>query len=176
MMSLRPGTIAEPIPEKAILSGKLVGIDLGASKILGFAPDEEGKARARRKEATRLRRRGAIAARSRKRLSGLGDLLLPPPEPEGSRAAWHFFVVHGGRRERLRAHLAMRGIRAGVHDPLAPHLQRALRPLGHRAGEFPVPERLSREVLSLPIPPELSGGRVDLVGEDVASFFGGGPP
>ncbi|MGH7151641.1 MAG: DegT/DnrJ/EryC1/StrS family aminotransferase, partial [Planctomycetota bacterium] len=60
------------------------------------------------------------------------------------------------------------------HYSLAPHLQPALRTLGHRAGEFPVAERLAREVLSLPISPELSDGQVDLVGEEVASFFAGG--
>ncbi|MGH7150490.1 MAG: DegT/DnrJ/EryC1/StrS family aminotransferase, partial [Planctomycetota bacterium] len=40
-----------------------------------------------------IARRGAIAARYRDRLAGVGDLRLPPPEPEGSRAAWHLFVV-----------------------------------------------------------------------------------
>lgn len=62
----------EPIPEKAILSGILVGIDLGASKILAVALDGEGKGRARRKEPTR---RGEGPARLLDRVAGIARSL-----------------------------------------------------------------------------------------------------
>jgi dTDP-4-amino-4,6-dideoxygalactose transaminase len=120
-----------------------------------------------------VERRRAIAARYRERLAEVGDLRLPAEEAPGARVAWHLFVVRTSRRDALQAHLASRGIRAGVHYPVPPHRQPALRGLGHRAGEFPVAERLAREVLSLPISPELSNGQVGLVGEEVAAFFGG---
>ena len=59
------------------------------------------------------------------------------------------------RRDALQAHLASRGIATAVHYPRPIHLQPAMASAGGRPGDLPVSERLSREVLSLPLYPEL---------------------
>jgi dTDP-4-amino-4,6-dideoxygalactose transaminase len=78
-----------------------------------------------------------------------------PRERAGARSAWHLYTLRAGARERLRAHLATRGIAAAVHYPRPIHLQPAMAAAGGRPGDLPVSERLSEEVLSLPLYPEL---------------------
>jgi dTDP-4-amino-4,6-dideoxygalactose transaminase len=112
-------------------------------------------------------RRRALAARYRKALGGL-PLALPP---EDAGCVWNQFVIRVARdRDGLRAHLAARGISSAVYYPVPLHLQPALAPLGYRAGDLPIAEQAVREVLALPIYPELSDAAADRVAEAVRSF------
>jgi dTDP-4-amino-4,6-dideoxygalactose transaminase len=94
-----------------------------------------------------------------------------PVETDGARSVYHLFVVRSDRRDALREHLERRGVSTGVHYPIPVHLQPAYRHLDHRVGDFPVSERLSREVLSLPIHPFLEQADVEYVASSVAEFF-----
>ncbi len=98
-------------------------------------------------------RRVELAAGLRSRLAGL-PLTLPAEAPAGAHVH-HLFVVRTGRRDRVRAHLAERGIGTQVHYPIAVHLQEAYRYLGVPAGAFPEAEAWCRETLSLPFSPAL---------------------
>ena len=60
-----------------------------------------------------------------------------------------------------------------MHYPVPLHLQPALAFLGGKAGDFPEAERAAREVLSLPMYPELTEAQVDRVAGAVRSFFRG---
>ena len=75
-------------------------------------------------------------------------------------------------REALRHHLHVRGINAGLHYPVPPHLQPALAGLGYRRGDLPVAEVLAETVLSLPIAPELSEEQIRVTCRGVREFFG----
>jgi dTDP-4-amino-4,6-dideoxygalactose transaminase len=108
---------------------------------------------------TEARRR--LAARYRERLAGL-PLALPVEAP-GRRHVWHLFVVLHPERDRLRRELEARGIQTGLHYPIPLHLQKAYAHLGHRAGDFPVAERIGRECLTLPLFPEMTEGQQDAV-------------
>ena len=95
-----------------------------------------------------------------------------PKERPGARSAWHLFTVRAKDRDGLRAHLARRGIATAIHYPRPIHLQPALADLGGKPGDLPVSEALSREVLSLPLYPELPIDAVREIAAEVRSFSG----
>jgi dTDP-4-amino-4,6-dideoxygalactose transaminase len=84
---------------------------------------------------------------------------LPIVRPEARRGVehvWHLYVVRVSDRDDLRRRLAENGVDTGIHYPVPVHLQPAYRHLGYAVGDFPVAERCAREVLSLPMFPELT--------------------
>ncbi|RMG13904.1 MAG: DegT/DnrJ/EryC1/StrS family aminotransferase [Planctomycetota bacterium] len=107
-------------------------------------------------------RREAIARAYREGLAGLDELVLPTPRP-GRGHVWHQFVVRHPRRDWLVERLAERGIGTGIHYPRPVHLQPAYAHLGLREGSLPEAERAAREVLSLPMFPELTDAEVERV-------------
>ncbi len=117
--------------------------------------------------------RRLVAARYADAFAGVGDLVLPPVA-EASSPVWHLYVVRTADPVGLGEHLAELGIGTGRHYPEAIHLSEAYRSLGHRAGAFPVAERLARDCLSLPMFPTLSEAQVGRVEDAVRSWFAGG--
>jgi dTDP-4-amino-4,6-dideoxygalactose transaminase len=115
-------------------------------------------------------RRAAIAARYASALQGMGDLELPPAAPKGQHVH-HLYVVRTSQRDALRRSLMEAGINAGIHYPIPAHLQAVGRKLGFAPGEFPIAERLSRTVLSLPLSQELSDAQIDDVCATISKFF-----
>ncbi len=99
-------------------------------------------------------RRRAIASLYATALAGTG--LVLPVEPVGFGHVWHLYVVRSAQRERLRQRLEAAGIGTLIHYPVPPHLQPAYAGLGLREGSLPLSEAIHREVLSLPIGPQLT--------------------
>jgi dTDP-4-amino-4,6-dideoxygalactose transaminase len=115
-------------------------------------------------------RRHAIARRYHELLSGCPELVLPdPPDPDGH--VFHLFVIKARDRDGLRQHLASHRIATGIHYPVPLHLQPAYRDLGYGEGDFPVTELLAREILSLPMYPELEDHQVRHVAHSVRAFY-----
>jgi dTDP-4-amino-4,6-dideoxygalactose transaminase len=108
-------------------------------------------------------RRQAIAARYRRGLAGLG-LTLPAEQP-GSTHVYHQFSIRVPDRDAVQRRMAERGVQTAVYYPLPLHLQPMYRDLGYRSGDFPEAERAAREVLCLPMYPELTDAQVDEVVE-----------
>jgi dTDP-4-amino-4,6-dideoxygalactose transaminase len=82
------------------------------------------------------------------------------------------YTIRTERRDELQAYLKAKGIGSAVYYPLPLHLQPCFAYLGYREGAFPESERASRQVLSLPIFPELTSGQLDEVVGTVRAFFG----
>lgn len=99
-------------------------------------------------------RRAQVAKVYLRGLAGLPDLKLPVV-PEWAEPAWHLFVVRHPQREFMQRYLQEAGIGTLIHYPVPPHLQGAYRELGYKEGSFPISERIHREVLSLPMGPQL---------------------
>ncbi len=112
-------------------------------------------------------RRREIAAAYRAGLEGVTQITLPASV---AGHVYHLFVVRCRVRAALQAHLAAEGIATAVHYPLPLHLQKAFAELGYRAGDFPHAEGAAREVLALPMYPELSDVAVATVCSAVHRF------
>ena len=95
-----------------------------------------------------------------------------PAAPPGCFHVYNQFTVRSSERDRLREFLRARGIPTEIYYPRPLHLQPAFGYLGYRAGEFPESEAASREVLSLPIYPELKGEHQAAVVRAIADFYG----
>jgi dTDP-4-amino-4,6-dideoxygalactose transaminase len=83
-----------------------------------------------------------------------------PRERDEVRHVYHVYVVRLQQRDAWRDRLTEAGVQTGVHYPIPVHLQPAYRDLGYSAGAFPVSERASAEVLSLPMFPELTHDQI----------------
>jgi dTDP-4-amino-4,6-dideoxygalactose transaminase len=97
--------------------------------------------------------------------------VIRPIEKEPARHTYHLYVIRTRKRDRLQAFLKERGIDTLIHYPIPIHLQKAYRELGYRPGDLPWTERCSREILSLPFFPEMTGEETGEVADGVRSFF-----
>jgi len=95
---------------------------------------------------------------------------LPWREPR-ARHVFHQYVVRVRRRDELRAFLGERGVGSEVYYPIPLHLQSCFAYLGYREGDFPEAERAAREVLALPMFPELRLDEQEFVVAKIAEFF-----
>jgi dTDP-4-amino-4,6-dideoxygalactose transaminase len=95
----------------------------------------------------------------------------PAVDPDNE-SIYNQYTLRAERRDELRAHLRGREIGHDVYYPLPLHLQQCFAYLGYREGSFPESERASREVISLPVYPELTRAQQDEVIDAVRSFYG----
>jgi dTDP-4-amino-4,6-dideoxygalactose transaminase len=104
---------------------------------------------------------------------GLAGQVQRQAVPAGFRHVYHQYTVRVERRDELQQYLASQGIGSTVYYPHPLHLMPVFADLGHRPGDFPVAEELSRSVLSLPLYPELTEAQVDRVVERLGRFYRG---
>jgi dTDP-4-amino-4,6-dideoxygalactose transaminase len=97
--------------------------------------------------------------------------IVLPQEMAGSHHVWHQYVIRCARRDALREFLTARKIGSEIYYPLPLHLQTALKNLGYVEGDFPESERAAREVLALPIFPELREDEQQTVVNAIADFL-----
>ncbi len=97
--------------------------------------------------------------------------IVLPRETPGTRHVWHQYVIRAPRRDALRAFLAARQIGSEIFYPVPLHLQDALKGLGYAEGDFPEAEHAAREVLALPIFPELREDEQETVVATIAEFL-----
>lgn len=106
---------------------------------------------------------------------GLTPFLRPPQiPPDGFHHVYNQFTVRAQRRDDLKAFLRNRGIPSEIYYPQCLHLQDAFRYLGYGHGDLPAAESASREVLSLPVFPELTDAQQDVVVESIENFYSTG--
>jgi dTDP-4-amino-4,6-dideoxygalactose transaminase len=96
---------------------------------------------------------------------------LAPYEPDWAKSVYHLYVARVPDRERAIQHLTEAHIGTGIHYPVPLHLQKAYEYLGYKAGDFPVSEMVSPEILSLPMFPQLTGEQQERVVEAMVSFM-----
>lgn len=107
-------------------------------------------------------RRSALAGLLHDALREILEIALPV-EPPGFKSCWHLYVIQTPQRPRVQQALASRGIETMIHYPLPPYRQKAYADLVLPVGTLAIADRLSNEVLSLPMGPHLAAG--DWIGE-----------
>ena len=101
-------------------------------------------------------------------LNGVVDV---PVDLPGQKAVYQTFMIQAERRDVLHAYLLERGVDAKVHYPVPIHLQPAASYLGHAKGDFPVTERLSETIMSLPVHPQLSTKQLEHTADRIREFY-----
>ena len=103
---------------------------------------------------------------------GLHEFITVPEETAGNVHIWHQYSVRvKGKRDELMAFLEEKRIQVRVYYPLPLHLQPCFAYLGYKAGDFPESEKLSREVMALPIYPGLKSEEQEELVKAVKEFF-----
>ena len=105
-------------------------------------------------------------------LATQGALVTPFVSPENESIFNQYTLrVLGGKRDALQTFLKERGVGSSIYYPLPLHLQPCFAYLGYKQGQCPESERASREVLSIPIYPELTSAQLGEVVGAVSAFF-----
>ena len=104
--------------------------------------------------------------------AGLSAQIRPPTATPGYRHTWNQYVIRAPRRDELKLFLGAQGVGTEIYYPVPLHRQRCFEYLGYAADDFPVTESAAREVLALPIFPELEQAQIQYVVDQIAAFYG----
>ncbi|HMK52927.1 MAG TPA: DegT/DnrJ/EryC1/StrS family aminotransferase [Thermodesulfobacteriota bacterium] len=96
---------------------------------------------------------------------------IPPYEPEWTKAVYHLYVIRIQKRDELQKYLSENGINTGLHYPIPLHLQDAYRKSRLRNGSYPITEKVSDQILSLPMFPNLTGEQIEYVSQKIKAFL-----
>ncbi len=96
--------------------------------------------------------------------------IITPVEMEYGKHCYHLYVIRCEHRDQLQQFLREKGVSTLVHYPMPVHLQEAYQDLGLREGALAVTEQCAREVLSLPVSPEVSEEQIKTVCDLIAGF------
>ncbi len=102
-------------------------------------------------------------------LGGTGGITIPFEQP-GAKSVYHLYVIRARRRNELQDYLSDNRIFTGLHYPIPLHLQKSYESMGYKQGDFPVTERVSGELLSLPMYPGLLDSQQRRVAEKIKGF------
>ena len=106
----------------------------------------------------------------RKYLIDCKEIILPEETPE-AKHVYHLFVIRTHKRGKLMQFLKENQIYTGMHYPIPCHLQIAYKYLGYEEGDFPISEKLSKEILSLPMSEQLTKNEIKFVAEKIKEFY-----
>jgi dTDP-4-amino-4,6-dideoxygalactose transaminase len=94
-----------------------------------------------------------------------------PYEAPWSKGVYHLYVIRTADRDRLQALLLEVGVGTGIHYPIPLHLQKAYEGLEYREGDFPIAENAAREILSLPMYPQIEVEQQNRVVAELSAFL-----
>lgn len=94
-----------------------------------------------------------------------------PCEMQYAKHVYHLYVIRVPHRDDLQKYLDTKGISTGLHYPVPLHQQKAFSHLNYKNGDFPVTEKVSDEILSLPMYPELTDEQIHYVCSSIKDFF-----
>ena len=99
------------------------------------------------------------------------ESVVCPSEKEHEFSVYHTFIIQAERRDELKEYLAKRGIETAIHYPKPIHLHTVASDLGYKKGDFPVAERQTQRILSLPIYSELGEDGLRCVVNAISDFY-----
>ncbi|MDL5045552.1 DegT/DnrJ/EryC1/StrS family aminotransferase [Oscillatoria amoena NRMC-F 0135] len=116
------------------------------------------------------KRRVDIASHYTEALSAIDGLTVPQVRP-GTKHTFHIYCICTNRRDELKKYLVARGIETAVHYPLGLPFTQAYQHFKLTEADYPVTSSLQREVLSLPVFPELTSEEVTFICSGIQHFF-----
>ena len=145
---------------KSVLQGRISRLDEIQAAILSVKLQYLDKWNERRRE---------IAGKYRSHLEN-SPCRLPPALPF-TKHVYHLFVIRTKKRDLLKNYLEKKGIATGIHYPVPIHLVPSFKSLGYKEGDFPESEKAAKEILSLPMFPELKDSEIVKVAQEINSFL-----
>lgn len=121
------------------------------------------------KDITRKRRKNASIYN--RELKNLNESITLPPIRENTTPVYHTYVVLATKRTELIAYLQKHDVETKVHYPVPIHLQKPCRKMGYKKGDFPVCEKHSEEILSLPVHQHLKKEQIYYVTDLIKTFY-----
>lgn len=115
-------------------------------------------------------RRREIARLYGRYLDGIEEVKTPSCESQRQHV-FHLYVIRCKHRDRLKKYLSKKAVETEIHYPIPLHLQKAFKYLGHRKGDFPLAEKLSNEILSLPMFPALEKREIKTICNSIKDFY-----
>jgi len=104
-------------------------------------------------------------------LRDLEEYISIPPRPKNIKRVYHTYVLRVKDRDKLLAYLLDKGVRAKVHYPIPVHLQKAAQYLGYKEGDFPVCEKDTRSIITLPVHQHLTEEEKTYVIDCIRDFY-----
>jgi len=96
--------------------------------------------------------------------------IIVPSEESLKSSNFQYYVIRTKNRDKLRNYLLRNGVSVLIHYPVPIHLQKAYKFLGYKKGDFPVTEKYAKEILSLPMYPELSEKQIYFIVDLIKKF------
>jgi dTDP-4-amino-4,6-dideoxygalactose transaminase len=103
-------------------------------------------------------------------LKNLEEISIPSTR-KYSTDVYYLYVIRTTKRDELVSFLKEQGIATGIHYPIPLHLQPSLKFLGYKERDFPVTEKLAKEILSIPMYPELTEKEIEFICKKIKFFF-----
>ncbi|MBA7530924.1 dTDP-3-amino-3,4,6-trideoxy-alpha-D-glucose transaminase [subsurface metagenome] len=97
--------------------------------------------------------------------------VITPHEADYANHVYHLYVIRTENRDKLIEELKLKGVATGIHYPTPLHLQPAYSYLGYKEGDFPITEKASQEILSLPMYAELNDRQIDEIVKLIKNFY-----
>lgn len=113
-------------------------------------------------------RRREIASLYNQRIKN--SSVIKPVEVPYGKHVFHLYVIRHPERDRLKLYLEQNGVQTAIHYPFPIHLQEAYKELGYTINMFPVTEKFAREIISLPIFPQLKDEEAEKVAYLINNF------
>lgn len=117
-----------------------------------------------------IAKRAKIAQLYQERLAGCEGIRFPKRKGE-QESVYYVFNILAERRDELAQYLKEHEIGSSIYYPMPLHLQKCFHYLGYKKGDFPVAERISQQILALPIYPEITEAEIDFVCETIRQFY-----
>lgn len=99
------------------------------------------------------------------------ELVILPCEKEYNYHVYNQYVIRVKERDRLFSFMKENGIGVEIYYPLPIHLQKCYQFLGYKEGDFPVSEKISKEVIAIPVYPELTVEQQTYIVEKIYEFY-----
>ena len=103
-------------------------------------------------------------------LSSIPEITIPP-RPNNFKLVYHLYIIFAERRDELLKYCLKKGIEAKVHYPVPMYLQKALKHLKHKKGDFPVTDRHCKEIITFPCDQHLQKKQIDYIIKTVKEFY-----